>query len=279
MNANDTLRRDHGYCFEVPALAEGLADPVPLVGLGRFRHEAVAIEPVSGCVYLTEDMFDGLLYRFVPEVPGELAKGGKLQALRVRGAGSLDTRNWHDFTRIPVGEEIDVEWVDLEDPDSPEDDLRHRGFLQGAARFARGEGIAFGNDSIYFCCTNGGRAKKGQVWRYVPSKYEGTRRERMKRAKLSLFVEPNDETVMDACDNLCVAPWGHLVLCEDGNGTDQLLGVTAAGEIYVIGRNAGSHSELAGATFSPDGTTLFVNVQTSGLTLALTGPWERAKAV
>jgi len=36
-----------------------------------------------------------------------------------------------------------------------------------------------------------------------------------------------------------------------------------------------SNSEFAGATFSPDGTTLFVNIQHQGFTLAITGPWHR----
>jgi secreted PhoX family phosphatase len=34
---------------------------------------------------------------------------------------------------------------------------------------------------------------------------------------------------------------------------------------------------LAGSTFSPDGETLFVNIQTSGITFAITGPWERGE--
>ena len=35
-------------------------------------------------------------------------------------------------------------------------------------------------------------------------------------------------------------------------------------------------SELAGACFSPDGTTLFVNIQRPGMTVAITGPWNRS---
>jgi uncharacterized protein len=277
--SGSVLRRDHGYCFEVQAGAEGLQPAVPLTALGRFTHEAVAVEPLSGCLYLTEDMPDGLFYRFVPRAPGRLAEGGKLQALRVRGAESLDTRNWHALTRVPAGEALAVGWVDLDGTDAPEDDLRLRGFVAGAARFARGEGVHYAGGAVWFTCTVGGRAKLGQLWRYTPSPLEGTPKEDETSAQLALFLEPAEASLMENCDNLCAAPWGHLVVCEDGPEHDRLLGVTPAGTVYELGRNAAHQSEVAGCAFSPDGGTLFVNVQDPGLTLAITGPWERAAQV
>ena len=42
--------RNHGYCFEVPARGKGLAEPAPLEAMGRFMHEAVAVDPASGTV-------------------------------------------------------------------------------------------------------------------------------------------------------------------------------------------------------------------------------------
>ncbi len=92
---------------------------------------------------------------------------------------------------------------------------------------------------------------------------------------LELFIEPNDLTLVENCDNLTVAPWGDLILCEDANTDQNLVGVTPKGEIYRFARNARGTSELAGVTFSPDGSTLFVNVQHEGVTLAITGPWHR----
>jgi len=44
-------------------------------------------------------------------------------------------------------------------------------------------------------------------------------------------------------------------------GVDRLLGVTQEGGIFEFGRNAFNESELTGATFSPDGSTLFVGLQ------------------
>src|SRR5690606_23977342 len=71
--------RDHGWNFEVPASATpGRVAPVPLKAMGRFNHEAVAVDAQSGCVYQTEDREDGLFYRFLPNDRTKLAKGGKL---------------------------------------------------------------------------------------------------------------------------------------------------------------------------------------------------------
>ncbi|GAB5520038.1 MAG: PhoX family phosphatase [Rhodothermales bacterium] len=273
--AGDRCRVDHGYVFEVPAtMTPELAAPVALKAMGRFNHEAVAVDPASGIVYQTEDAHDGLIYRFIPNVPGQLAEGGRLQALVVVDQPSLDTRNWGDGPTIPTGQTMAVRWIDMTDVESPNDDLRLRGFADGAARFARGEGMWYGNDAVFFACTNGGDAKKGQIWRYIPSPHEGTAQEAEAPGRLDLFVEPNDGDVVDNADNLTVAPWGDLIVCEDGSGDQFLVGVTPEGELYKFARNAGSDSELAGVTFSPDGTTLFVNIQHTGQTLAITGPWQ-----
>jgi len=152
--------------------------------------------------------------------------------------------------------------------------LRHRGFAQGAARFARGEGMWYGREAIYFACTNGGRKEIGQIWRYFPSPSEGKPEEEKNPGKLELFVEPNDGNLVENADNLTVAPWGDLIVCEDRDGPPSLVGITPQGGFYKLGKNAVSDSELAGVTFSPDGTTLFVNIQHDGLTLAITGPWR-----
>ena len=275
--ANDTFAKDHGYVFEVPATASmHRAEPRPIKAMGRFNHEAVAVDPKSGVVYLSEDRDDGLLYRYLPNEPGELQKGGRLQCCCVKGQPSLDTRNWGEGPMIEPGTTFEVEWMDLDNVDTPDDDLRKRGYNDGAARFAREEGMWYGEDATYVACTNGGTDAKGQVWRYVPSPYEGTDREIDEPGRLELFVEPNDTTMLENADNLTVAPWGDVIACEDGPSTDRLVGITPEGQFYELGRNAMSDSELAGAVFSPDGSTLFMNIQHEGLTLAITGPWKEA---
>jgi len=274
---NDRFKKDHGYCFEVPATTTPqVFSPIPLRDMGRFKHEAIAVDPASGVVYLTEDQWDSLIYRFIPNVPGELAKGGLLQALVFTGHNRMDTRNW-DEQLVDPGDSFPVSWIDMEDVHNPENDLRLRGFEKGAARFARGEGMWYGNDGVYFACTNGGKGRKGQIWKYTPSPFEATSRETDRPGRVELFVEPNNPGIIDNADNITVAPWGDLIVCEDGPDEQNLLGITPAGDVYRIAHNAISHSEFAGSTFSPDGSTLFVNIQHDGISLAITGPWHQRR--
>lgn len=53
----------------------------------------------------------------------------------------MDTRNWESLNtiRFPVRTLFDVEWIDIDQVDSPLDNLREQGFSNGAARFARGK--------------------------------------------------------------------------------------------------------------------------------------------
>lgn len=276
---------DHGFAFEVPASAEmRVIKPQPIKAMGRFRREAIAVDPKTGVVYQTEDRDDGLITRYIPNKPGELLTGGRLQALVIRDRKSCDTRNWvgdngeYLAARISVGEKLSIEWMDLDEILAPKDDLRTRGFAAGAARFARGEGMWYGGGRVFFACTNGGRIKAGQLFAYSPSEFEGTPRESEKPGMLELFIEPNDKTLLANADNLTFAPWGDLVVCEDSDEKVQhLVGVTPQGKLYKIGRHTGG-SEFAGSVFSPDGSTLFVNIQSVGKTIAITGPWLKARA-
>jgi secreted PhoX family phosphatase len=273
---SETAETRHGYNFEVPASNKKLLTPVPLKQMGRFNHEAVCVDPSTGIVYQTEDTSDSLIYRFIPTHAGKLHEGGILQALAIRTAKGFDTRNW-ETSNLSVGQSLDVEWITLTNVDSEVDDLRHRGYAQGAALFARGEGMWYGNKEIFFACTNGGNKKTGQVFKYIPGRKEGTKEEADSPGKLMLFAEPNDRDILKFCDNLTVAPWGDVILVEDS--TDSYMrGITPDGKIYNIARNIGSSSEMAGVCFSPSGKTLFVNIQEEGLTLAVVGPWRQLRA-
>jgi secreted PhoX family phosphatase len=132
----------------------------------------------------------------------------------------------------------------------------------------------FGNDAVYFACTNGGANQSGQIWKYVPSAFEGQTQEVAQPGSLELFIEPNDSNLVERADNLTVSPWGDLIICEDGDGAQFLDLVTPQGEICKLAKNSLNTDEFAGATFSPDGTTLFVNIQKPGITIAITGPWQ-----
>ena len=276
--SGDHREVDHGYNFEVPAMDEmGLVDPVPLKDMGRFNHEAVAVDPASGIVYQTEDRDDGLITRFIPNEPENLKSGGKLQALVVKNHSSCDTRNWPDTgkPKFPVEQSVEVEWMDLEDIHNPDDKLRSNAHEAGAAIFARGEGMWYGNKRIYFACTSGGIAKSGQIFIYEPSPYEATTKEVEQPGKLILFLEPNNTRLLEYGDNLTVAPWGDVVLCEDGAQQQYLRGITPTGKIYTLARSSYvGNSEMCGVCFAPTHPTLFVNIQRPGITLAINGPWK-----
>lgn len=206
----NNVSKFHGYNFEVPAIkTKRVVKPIPLVAMGRFNHEAIAVDPKTGIVYQTEDRGDSLFYRFVPKQPGKLQAGGILEALKIQNMPQAITR-----TNFPVGQPMPVEWVRIEDVNPAEDSVRVEGFTNGAAQFSRGEGLAYGNGEVYFTCTNGGNNGKGQIWRYMPGKsaQEG--------GTIELFVEPNDQSVLENPDNVIVSSFGDLFLCEDGDGAN-----------------------------------------------------------
>jgi uncharacterized protein len=262
----------HGYIFEVASSGKG--NPEPFTAMGRFNHEAIALDPVTGIVYETEDRGDACLYRFVPSVPGELAKGGRLEAL-VIGPSSVDTRPGDSGTSYGV-----VGWVPIEQPDPVTDTVRYEAQGKGAAVFGRLEGAWYGNGRIYVITTDGGPARQGQVFELDPATDE----------LRVLFASPRME-VLNAPDNMCVSPRGGLVLCEDGGGEEYVHGLTTDGEIFRFALNAAdlragtagkdvnpanyTGSEWAGSCFEPkNGNWLFVNLQTPGITFAITGPWR-----
>ena len=276
---DENLQKRHGYVFEVPATATpGLVEPVPLKDMGRFVHEATATDPRTGIVYLTEDSGESVFYRFIPNERGNLKAGGTLQALAIIDQPSLVTSNWRDNdVIIPKRKALPVHWITLDNVDPDENDLADRAFEAGAAQFSRGEGMWFGERELYFTCTSGGTERKGQVWRYKPSQHEGTSEEAGAPATLELFIQPDDASKCENVDNLTVAPWGDLIVCEDGPMPNYLRGITPDGEIYNLALNNYEPSEFAGVCFSPDGSTLFVNIQDAQVTVAITGPWHKVR--
>lgn len=176
-----------------------------------------------------------------------------------------------------VGDQKACVWLDVEGADNPDEDLRFRMQKAGAAFVGRGEGIFWSPQGVYFTCTSSGPAGHGQVLRYIQSPHEGQTGEAEAPGQLQLFVEPSESRVMDFADNLAIAPWGHIIACEDRYSDtlrNHLKGITPDGRVYTIARNVfEGNAELAGACFSPDGSTLFVNIYWPGLTLAITGPW------
>jgi len=307
--AREQFPERHGYVFEVSAYSNPRYEYAPPIkAMGRFAHEAVAVDQRTGIVYETEDAGTGRgsgFYRYLPEDPRNLHAGGKLEMLAVRGLPGYDTRKGQT-----VGDRLAVTWVDIKDVDpvlvSGEDPngVFFQGLAGGGAVFNRLEGCWYDEGSIYFVSTSGGDVENGdvnsdgyregfgQVWEYRPSARNG--------GTLELIFESPGGDVLDSPDNLTVTPRGGLILCEDDASSDsdiselapgiedvnRLIGLTSGGDAFPLAVNRLNDAELAGACFSPDGDTLFVNIlggtrgtseelKDQGMTCAITGPWEQ----
>ncbi|MFF2717984.1 alkaline phosphatase PhoX [Streptomyces sp. NPDC058011] len=275
--------KDHGFIFEVDGADPRRTGAVPLTAMGRFQHEAIAVDPKNGIVYETEDAFDrpfGLFYRFLPEKPlggtGSLRAGGALEAMRVPGLPDLSVVQ-------ETGASFDrAEWVPVPDPLAAGTPIRLQDFgRKGITHAQKLEGCYWGGSSVYFVSSfarsDEGSAGDhyGQVWRYEPKK---------RRLTLVVVFGPDTDIQLpgESPDNICLAADGGLMVCEDGGGAQHVLGVTRRGEVYTMARgrqNIGTPEEpewgeFAGVTFSPDCSTMYVNCYTPGTTFAVTGPWR-----
>ncbi|MFF4349696.1 alkaline phosphatase PhoX [Streptomyces sp. NPDC001530] len=275
--------KDHGFIFEVAPVDPHRTGAVPLTAMGRFQHEAIAVDPKRGIVYETEDAFlnpFGLFYRFLPNRPeggtGSLRAGGRLQAMRVPGVADLSSIQ-------ETGASFDgIEWVDVPDPLAAQTPIRLQDFgPKGITHAQKLEGCYWGGTCVYFVSSfargaDGSAADHyGQIWRYDPS---------TRRLTLVIVFGPDTDVQLpgESPDNICLAPGGGLMVCEDGNGAQHVFGVTRRGEVYPLVRGAQNigtpeapeWGEFAGVTFSPDGGTMYVNCYTPGTTFAVTGPWR-----
>lgn len=295
--------KKHGYVFEVTA------DPLqttgqPIVGMGRFAHEAAGIDPSTGIVYLTEDSSGKSgFYRYVPTnptgAPGSLAQGGTLQMAKVVGQNNLSVIG------ALVGDTHALEWVTIADPDANRGNATGlsgqvisntsgpflQGWAQGALRMNRGEGVWYFGGKLYVMDTSGGPVSQGTIWELD-----------LASQVLKCIYSSPSESVGNMGDNITVSPKGGILICEDGgNPTDEfgtglrLMSLHGDGQVSIFAKNnivttsaqmtaagklaslAGDHrgNEFCGACFDPSGRYLFVNIQTPGVTFAITGPWAK----
>ncbi|MEZ4428973.1 MAG: DUF839 domain-containing protein [Nannocystaceae bacterium] len=257
LSCEENTDEGHGYVFVCPTDAESVQPPQRVVPYGRFNHEAAAVDPETLICYLTEDRGDSSFYRFVPSAKDKPFEG-QLQALKVVGEDAFETTN------MKIGDTVEVEWVDVDEPDPEDDTVRVEAQDKGAAIFVRGEGLWIHDGEVYICSTSGGAVDSGQIFKLTPDGDGGT---------LELLTMSEDTDVLEYPDNITVAPWGELFMAEDGDGEQYIRALSAEGEIYDFARNAVSDSEFAGVCFSPDGKAMFVNIQGDGLTLVVTGPF------
>lgn len=289
------MTKDHGYVFEVdPHDRRANRDPKPVKAFGRYAHEAVVIDPRQGHAYLTEDASgpNGLLYRWTP--PSGFRHGrGKLRHL-ADDAGVLAAAKCFDKAGLfvddlsratKIGTTYGVDWVPVADRDARTVAVRKQ---FGATEVTRGrklEGMWWADGGAYFVSSyareeSPGAPHDGQVWFYDPK-----RRTVRLQVLLGVNADPSVDGGYDGPDNITVSPYGGLVIAEDGSGLQHLFGATESGRTYPLARNEMNlgteqepeYSEFTGVCFSPDGRTLFANLQDPGIMLAVTGPWRRGR--
>ncbi|MFP5021178.1 alkaline phosphatase PhoX [Pseudonocardia phyllosphaerae] len=288
------LTKDHGFVFEVsPRGAENPGNsPVPLKMLGRFSHEAVAVDPRNHTIYLTEDAAgpNGLLYRWIPpkgfhgatwalkaiaEAPGG-STAGTFQAMRA----TCDGRHVRDLSEATkVGTTYRVEWSDVPDRLAASVSTRKQLPEDRITRSRKFEGAWWGDGGAYIVASyarlddGSVHPHDGQIWFYDPAKQTITL-----KVIFPVNTTPDqDGSNYDGPDNITVSPYGGVVVAEDGEGVQHLLGVDGAGRPYTMARNDLNGSEFTGPNFSPDRAFLFAGIQSPGHVLAITGPWRSTR--
>lgn len=256
---------------------------------GRFVREGVAIADDETEVYQTEDRPNGLFYRVLSA--GSVFDDGALQALHIPGWDHTDHHLSPTGPPWPVGTELQGEWIHIPDPMAAANTCREQGLTLGATAFNRCEGVVLGRSGrfVWFVASTAGPVSGGQLWRYDRT---------LSTLKLAMEVgSPGphgrviDRSMLSCPDNLALAPDGSLVMAEDNYDRSEqvthqhLRLVTADGTVLNIARNLKNKvdlgpqvtagAEFTGPCFSPDGTVLFVNLQTpEHLTIAITGPFN-----
>jgi secreted PhoX family phosphatase len=210
----------------------GRETAIPRPALGQFCHEAVAVDPQKAVLYLTEDVWDGCLYRYIPHNADDAGRYNLAQ-------GELQVACWR-------GSQQDrLQWKTVPDSAARSQPTRYQ--VAGAARFAGGEGIAWHAGQVYFTTKYDNR-----LWHYEVSSQQ-----------VSILYDDDffDEPVLRGVDNVTVSCTGEIVVAEDG-GDMQLVTVNTAGQVQPLLQLLGhDQSELAGPAFTPAGDRLYVSSQ------------------
>ncbi|MEY4640458.1 MAG: hypothetical protein RLZZ227_452 [Pseudomonadota bacterium] len=203
---------------------------VMLPALGRFKHEAVAIDPVHALLYLTEDETDGLFYRFIPAAALPDLSRGTLQVAELVSGDGIAKVVWHD---VP-------------DPQAERLPTRHQ--VAAATPFNGGEGIAWHEGLVYFTTKGDNR-----VWRYDTNIMQ-----------LGVLYDGNamPSPQLTGVDNVTITASGDVLIAEDG-GDMQIVLLTPAGLTLPIVQVTGQDlSEICGPAFDPSFQRLYFSSQT-----------------
>ena len=242
-----SLEAEHGFVWEVDPIKH---TKVRLDDCGKFEHETAVVDRKTGFVYLTEDASPGLLYRMRPRVPGNLQRGGVLEAYKRGGR-----------------------WVKIADPLAKDTSTAEQGKAKGALVFERLEGGRFRGRWFYFTETEDETAC-GKIWRLNAD----TR-------VLQLFAVGKEGFELCMPDNLTFDVDGNMYVLEDRAIAEEvpnrLIFIDRrTGELRTFAEVVNPGDEPTGPAFLPGGRALLLNLQRSGnfgTTIAIEGPFPRRR--
>ena len=238
-----------GLVWECDPFGKRAARSWPL--LGAFTHEAVAVDPRTLRMYLTEDLPDGCWYRFTP--------GG------LNGSGRADlTRGVLEAAEVSPGAAGEVRWHAIPDPSGARVPTRRQ--VPATTPFRGGEGCWYANGMVYFTTKH-----DNKVWAYDVEN---------ERVRVIYDATQIADPVLEGVDNVTTAAGGEVLVAED-HGDMQIVALSPDGRatpiVQVVGQDA---SEIAGPAFDPAYTRLYFSSQRGvggrngdGITFEVSGPF------
>jgi len=199
--------------------------------MGRFSHEAIIEDPVTGDFYMTDDSYTGVFFKFSPTYPGYLGKG-PLFALR---------EETHDWVRVYNTVESEEAALAL-----------------GATSHPRPEGLVYNpiEDAIYIAVT--GRLN-------YPSPYGYILRFDPRTQTMTRWLECDGVTLANP-DNVEIDSYGNLLVHEDQYaehialfGPNELLLVRPDRTIEPILRGLDVVGEPSGLAFAANEKHFWIN--------------------
>lgn len=257
LSCEEDFSGGRGRVFECDPLGVEAAIAHPAMGL--FVHEAAAVDPTTHQIYQTEDRSDGGFYRFTPADP---QLGGRPDL----GAGTLEIAVVADLAAVLAGHSSTVSWesVPIANPTRSQPSTRRQ--VAASSPFNGGEGIWYGQGSVYFSTKNDHR-----IWAYATDS-----------ATLSILYDRDrfgEGAILSEPDNVTVSAGGEVLVAED-HGDMQIVAITSEGAlvpiVQVVGHDA---SEMTGPAFDPSGTRLYFSSQRGpgasgvGITYEISGPF------
>ncbi|MBT8145787.1 MAG: PhoX family protein, partial [Gammaproteobacteria bacterium] len=218
---------DLGQSYECDPFGQKAAEVRP--ALGRFKHEAVAVDPLNEILYLTEDQPDGGFYRFRPDNQFPDLSSGTLEVARMH---ETDGR-------------LHLSWVPVPDPQANVTPTRYQ--VADYAPFRGGEGLVYQEGLIYFSTKRDNR-----VWCYDVTSSELT---------VVYDIETSANPILSGVDNLTITPSGDVLVAEDG-GDMQVIILTPDNRIIpLVQIPAHDRSEITGPAFDPSYSRLYFSSQ------------------